>query len=142
MFVPEVRLVFLESAGFNVGAKVIELLRPLVGQLDDEKEDAAEDRDPHVNPVGRQSAHFERGPREHDRDRRSDQDSGIHRSDRHVEEAVWPVTGLGIKSQEDVGGEKSPEEHDFRGEKKPDTDLGIPKAGVGTGGNCVRYFHS
>ena len=56
MLVAEIRFVFLERARLNEGAEVVELLRPLVGQLDDEKDHAAEDRDPHVQLVARRTA--------------------------------------------------------------------------------------
>jgi CRP-like cAMP-binding protein len=48
---------------------------------------------------------------------------------------------LGVEPEENVGGEKSAEEHHFRGEEKPDADFRVPKAGVGPRRNCVRNFH-
>src|SRR5207237_6204534 len=45
------------------------------------------------------------------------------------------------ESQKDVGGKKSAEEHHFRREKQPNADLGVPKTGVGTRGDCIRNLH-
>ena len=44
-------------------------------------------------------------------------------------------------SKEDVGREEATEQHDLRGEEQPDADLGIPKAGVRPGCDCVWDFH-
>ncbi len=56
MLVAEVRLVFLQRLRFDAGAEVVELFRPLVGQFHREEDDAAEDRDPHVNLVAGRTA--------------------------------------------------------------------------------------
>ena len=69
MFVPEIRLVLLQRVRFNVSAEVIVLLRPFVTQLDDEKDDSADNRDSHVNLVAGELPHLQRRPRQHHRDR-------------------------------------------------------------------------
>ena len=124
-----------------IRAEVIVFLRPFVTEFDHEKDDATEDGDPHVNLVARELPHFQRGPRQDHRDGRGDENRGIECSHRNIEQAVRPVTRLGIEPEENVSGKKSAEEHDFRGEKKPDADLGVPKPGIGTSSNCVWNFH-
>src|SRR5438552_3318212 len=52
-----------------------------------------------------------------------------------------PCTGGGIEPKENVGGEQSTEEHDFRCEKKPDTDFRVPEPGIGAGSDGIGNFH-
>src|SRR5436190_3492288 len=52
-----------------------------------------------------------------------------------------PGSGGGIEPKENVGGEQSAEKHDFRCEKKPDANLGVPEPGIGTGGDGIGNFH-
>src|SRR4030095_9573218 len=52
-----------------------------------------------------------------------------------------PEAGLSVEPEKNVGGKKSAEEHYFRCEKKPDADLGVPKASIGPRGDLVRNFH-
>ena len=51
MFVAEVWLVFFQLAFLNTRAEVIKLLRPFVSQFHHQEDNAAEDRDRHVNLV-------------------------------------------------------------------------------------------
>src|SRR3982751_4501565 len=52
-----------------------------------------------------------------------------------------PIAWPGIESQENVGGKQAAEEHYFRGEKKPDPDLGVPKSSVATCAYSVGNLH-
>src|SRR5436190_8651171 len=52
-----------------------------------------------------------------------------------------PCSRGGIEPKENVGGEQSAEEHDFRREKKPDTDFRVPEPGIGAGGDGIGNFH-
>ena len=60
---------------------------------------------------------------------------------RTFEPAVRPGAGRGADAQQDVGGKEPAEQHDFGREKKPDAELGVVKAGVRPGLNCVGNFH-
>ena len=53
-----------------------------------------------------------------------------------------PVARRGIEPEENVGGKQTAEKHHFGSEEEPDADLGVPKAGIGPGGDGVRNFHS
>ena len=66
VIVAEIRLVLCERFLFDERSEVLEFLRPFVGQLDDEEDRPAEDRDTHPQLVLRKLPHFQRSPREHD----------------------------------------------------------------------------
>src|SRR3979409_522489 len=104
MMIAKIRLVFFERLFFYECTEVVEFLRPLVSELDDQEDYATKDRDGHVPPKGSAAGHLERRPREHDRDRRGEEDGGVHRPDGHVEKSVRPQAGLGIEPQKNVGG--------------------------------------
>src|SRR5439155_17145780 len=52
-----------------------------------------------------------------------------------------PHAGGSVDPQKDVRREESAKEHHFGRQKKPDTDLRVPKTGVGAIRNCVWNFH-
>ena len=52
-----------------------------------------------------------------------------------------PFARRGVESQKDVGRKQTAEEHYLRGEKQPDPDLGVPKAGIAARAYGVGNFH-
>ena len=69
MVITQERLVLLQRLLFQLYAEVVELLRPLVGELDDEEDDAAQNCDRHVKAIARELPHLQRRPSQHNRDR-------------------------------------------------------------------------
>src|SRR4029077_390656 len=139
--VTQILLIFFPRLGFQENTVVRKLLRPLKIEFNEKEDNTARDGGEHVPPVDIIAAHFERGPRQHDRYRRHDQDRGVHRADWNVEKSVRPFPRVSIETQEDVSGKESAEEHYFGGEKQPDANLRIPQTGVRPSGDCVRNFH-
>ena len=75
-------------------------------------------------------AHLARGPGHHGRDTRSDEDHGVRRPHRNIEPPMGPITFHRSHAQQDIRREERAEQHDFRGQKEPDADFGVVKAGV------------
>ena len=82
-----------------------------------------------------------RNPCEQRRDGREREDERVERAKPDVEPAVRPGAGRGADTQQNVGGKKAAEEHDFGREKKPDAELGVVKSDVRSGLNCVGNIH-
>ena len=56
---------------------------------------------------------FTRDPREQRRDGREREDERIEGAEPDVQPTVRPITGCGPDAQQNIGGKKSAEEHDF-----------------------------
>ena len=74
--------------------------------------------------------HLARGPSHHRRYTGSDEHHSVGSADRDVEPAVRPITFRRADPQQNVRGEERAEEHDFGGQKQPDADFGVVKAGI------------
>ena len=120
-------------------AVVLEL-RLVFEEFDTEEDERADDSRQQAPEIHRELAHLHTGPSHDDGHRRGDQHGGVEAAHRHVQLMNRPVI-VRTQAQEDVGGEQAAEEHDLRGQEKPDANLGVPQPGVGPRGHGVGNFH-
>ena len=134
------RVVAVEHAAVREANRPVGELAVIFVSFDPEKHQRAEQRQPHANLVLAVLTHFQEGPGKDHRDRRENENEGVDETWQHAElmDRPWVV---GANAQKDVAGEQPAKKHDLGGEKEPNANFGIPKAGIRPGRDGVGNLH-